>query len=68
MDATAENADNGNGLALQNICIEHDMIPMNTARRNPRQTEHDPYEAATWSSPDGKTRRVAISRKTLPSG
>ena len=33
---------------------KHDMILMNTWRRNPGQTERGPNNATTWISPDGK--------------
>ena len=43
------------------------MIPMNTWRRNPGKQTHDPIEASTWASTDGKTRReieyIMIYRK-----
>ena len=39
-----ENTEKGNGKALQKICTEYEMIPMNTWKRNPGQTKHDPLE------------------------
>ena len=37
-------------------CISHEMIPLNTWKRNPWQRTHGPAETITWISPDGRTR------------
>ena len=47
MGTNAEETESGNGKAIQNLCIKHEMIPMNTWRRNPGRTEHDPDSAIT---------------------
>ena len=36
MNTMARTTEPGNGNALQKICINHEMIPMNTWRRNPQ--------------------------------
>jgi len=54
MNTKAEETESGNGKALQNLFIKHEMISMNTWRRNPGQTEHDPDSAITWISQNGK--------------
>ena len=57
MDTSSTYAEKGNGEALRKLCLAYEMVPMNTWRRNPGQTMHDHIEAATWTSPDGKTNR-----------
>ena len=58
-----------NGEELQNICVQHDMIPMETQRRNPGQGTHGAEETIACISPDGETHRkldhVLINR-TVP--
>ena len=54
MNTMAENAEKGNGKALQKLCVQYNMTPVNTWRRNTGQTKHDPIETTIWISPDGK--------------
>ena len=67
MNATDENSEKGNGEALRENCIFHDVIPMNAWRRNHGQVQHVTHTEAKWIGPDGKTRRqidyIAIIQK-----
>ena len=44
----------GGGKQLQDICVKHDLIPMTTWRRQPKQTKHEPEDISTRVRPFGK--------------
>ena len=53
MNTIARTTEPGNGKKLQDICIQHDLIPMTKWKRQPKQTKREPEDIFTWIHPCG---------------
>ena len=67
MNNMARTTEPGNGKRVQDLCIQRDLIPMTTWKRQPKQTKHEPGDISTRVHPCVTIRRqidyIMVSRK-----